>query len=501
MKKEFPKGFLWGGAIAANQAEGAYNVDGRGLVQTDVTTGGSVDTPRYTTYIDKDGNPGKVASMGHMGHIPEGARFAVLDGYYYPNHDGVDFYHRYKEDIKLFAEMGYSVFRLSISWARIFPNGDDAEPNQAGLDFYRSVFEECHKYGIEPLVSIWHFDTPLSLEERYGGWTNRKLIDFYVRYAETLFKEYKGLVKYWLTFNEINGTLMFMEFSGDNATDKEYQDAYQHLHHQFVASARAVKLAHEIDPDYKVGNMICGITYYPATCDPADILLNEHKWEQNIYYCGDVQAKGKYPTYAHRLWKERNVTVEMTEQDLIDLREGKVDMYTFSYYMSNNVTTHTGQDTVGGNFSHGTRNPYLTYSDWGWAHDPSGLQYYLEKMYDRYEIPMMVVENGLGAFDTVEEDGSIHDDYRIDYHRAHINAMAEAIANGVDLIAYTTWGCIDLVSAGTGEMRKRYGFIYVDKDDEGNGTFERTPKDSFYWYKEVLATNGQKAIEEAEAGQ
>lgn len=501
MKKEFPKGFLWGGAIAANQAEGAYNVDGRGLVQTDVTTGGSVDTPRYTTFIDKDGHPGKVATMGHMGHIPEGASFAVLDGYYYPNHDGVDFYHRYKEDIKLFAEMGYSVFRLSISWARIFPNGDDAEPNQAGLDFYRSVFEECRKYGIEPLVSIWHFDTPLSLEERYGGWTNRKLIDFYVRYAETLFKEYKGLVKYWLTFNEINGTLMFMEFSGDHATDKEYQDAYQHLHHQFVASARAVKLAHEIDPDYKVGNMICGITYYPATCDPADILLNEHKWEQNIYYCGDVQAKGKYPTYAHRLWKERNVTLEMTEQDLIDLREGKVDMYTFSYYMSNNVTTHTGQDTVGGNFSHGTRNPYLTYSDWGWAHDPSGLQYYLEKMYDRYEIPMMVVENGLGAFDTVEEDGSIHDDYRIDYHRAHINAMAEAIANGVDLIAYTTWGCIDLVSAGTGEMRKRYGFIYVDKDDEGNGSFDRTPKDSFYWYKEVLATNGQKAIEEVEAGQ
>ncbi|MET3557049.1 6-phospho-beta-glucosidase [Streptococcus rupicaprae] len=487
----FPKGFLWGGAIAANQAEGAYNVDGRGLVQTDVTTGGSVNTPRYTTFIDKDGNPGKVPSMGHAGKIPEGAKFAILEDHYYPNHDGVDFYHRYKEDIKLFAEMGYSIFRLSISWARIFPNGDDAEPNQAGLDFYRSVFEECRKYGIEPLVSIWHFDTPLSLEERYGGWTNRKLIDFYVRYAETIFKEYKGLVKYWLTFNEINGTIMFMEFGGDNVPDKAYQDAYQHLHYQFVASARAVKLAHEIDPDYKVGNMICGITYYPATCDPADILLNEHKWQQNIYYCGDVQAKGKYPTFAKRLWKERNVELDITEQDLIDLREGKVDMYTFSYYMSNNVTTHTGNETVGGNFSHGTKNPYLTYSDWGWAHDPSGLQYYLEKMYDRYEIPLMVVENGLGAFDTVEEDGAIHDDYRIDYHRAHIKAMAAAIDNGVDLIAYTTWGCIDLVSAGTGEMRKRYGFIYVDKDDEGNGTFVRTPKDSFYWYKKVIASNGE----------
>lgn len=488
---KFPKNFLWGGAIAANQAEGAYNLDGRGLVQTDVTTGGSVDTPRYTTFIDKDGKPGKVATMGHMGHIPDGAKFAILDDYYYPNHDGVDFYHRYKEDIKLFAEMGYTVFRLSISWARIFPNGDDAEPNQAGLDFYRRVFEECRKYDIEPLVSIWHFDTPLSLEERYGGWTNRKLIDFYVRYAETIFKEYQGLVKYWLTFNEINGTVMFMDLFGDKATDKDFQDAYQHLHHQFVASARAVKLAHEIDPAYKVGNMICGITFYPATCDPADILLNQHKWEQNVYYCGDVQAKGKYPTYAKRLWQEHNVELDITDQDVKDLAEGKVDMYTFSYYMSNNVTTHTGTEQVGGNFSHGAKNPYLTYSDWGWAHDPTGLQYYLEKMYDRYEIPLMVVENGLGAFDTVEEDGSIHDDYRIDYHRAHIQAMGAALENGVDLIAYTTWGCIDLVSAGTGEMRKRYGFIYVDKDDEGKGTFDRTPKDSFYWYKKVIASQGQ----------
>lgn len=490
MANQFPKGFFWGGAIAANQAEGAYNVDGRGLVQTDVTTGGSVNEPRYTTYIDKDGKPGKAPSMGHMGAIPEGARYAILEDHYYPNHKGVDFYHRYKEDIKLFAEMGYNIFRLSISWARIFPNGDDKEPNQAGLDFYRKVFEECRKYGIEPLVSIWHFDTPLALEENYGGWKNRQLIDFYVRYAETLFKEYKGLVKYWLTFNEINGTIMFMELSGGAATDEEYQHAYQHLHHQFVASARAVKLAHEIDPNYVVGNMICGITFYPATCDPADILENQHKWEQNIYYCGDVQAKGKYPTFAKRLWKERNVTLDITEQDLQDLREGTVDMYTFSYYMSNNVTTHTGEETVGGNFSHGTKNPYLTYSDWGWAHDPMGLQYYLEKMNDRYELPMMVVENGLGAFDTVEEDGAIHDDYRIDYHRAHINAMSDALANGVNLIGYTTWGCIDLVSAGTGEMRKRYGFIYVDMDDAGNGSMDRTPKDSFYWYKKVIASNG-----------
>lgn len=487
----FSKNFLWGGAIAANQAEGAYNVDGRGLVQTDVTTGGSVNSPRYTTYIDKDGKPGKYASMGHAGgHLPEGATYAVLEDHYYPNHKAVDFYHRYKEDIKLFAEMGYSVFRLSISWARIFPNGDEAEPNQAGLDFYRSVFEECRKYGIEPLVSIWHFDTPLSLEQRYGGWTNRKLIDFYVRYAETIFNEYKGLVKYWITFNEINNTIMFLDMFSE-PEDSDYQEAYQHLHHQFVASAKAVKLGHQIDPNYRFGNMICGITFYPGTCDPADILENQHKWEQNIFYCSDAQAKGRYGSYANRLWKEHNVVLEMEEGDLEILAEGKVDMYTFSYYMSTVVTTHKVEDTVSGNFSIGAKNPYLTYSDWGWAQDPTGLQYYLEKIYDRYEIPMMIVENGLGALDTVEEDGSIHDDYRIDYHRAHVNAMADAIANGVDLIGYTTWGCIDLVSAGTGEMRKRYGFIYVDMDDAGNGTLARTPKDSFYWYKKVIASNGE----------
>ncbi|MCY7155178.1 glycoside hydrolase family 1 protein [Streptococcus gallolyticus] len=497
MTKAFPKNFLWGGAIAANQAEGAYNEDGRGLVATDVTTGGSVNAPRYMTYIDKDGKPGKAPAMGHNGKIPEGAKYAVLDTEHYPNHVAVDFYHRYKEDIKLFAEMGYSVFRLSISWARIFPNGDDKEPNQAGLDFYRSVFEECRKYNIEPLVSIWHFDTPLALEEKYGGWKNRKLIDFYVRYCEVIFTEYKDLVKYWLTFNEINNTTMFLDMFGAKASDADYQDGYQILHHQFVASAKAVQLGHAINPDFMIGNMICGITFYPGTCDPADILANEHKWESGIYYCGDVQAKGKYGTYAKRLWKEHNVELDITAEDLEDLKRGTVDMYTFSYYMSNNVTTHTGVEEVAGNFSTGAKNPYLTYSDWGWAHDPVGLQYYLEKIYDRYEIPLMVVENGLGAFDTVEDDGSIHDDYRINYHRAHINAMADAIDNGVDLIGYTTWGCIDIVSAGTGEIRKRYGFIYVDMDDAGNGTLNRTPKDSFYWYKDVLATNGQKAIEEA----
>lgn len=277
-----------------------------------------------------------------------------------------------------------------------------------------------------------------------------------------------------------------------DAVEADYQRAYQHLHHQFVASARAVRTGHKIDPENKIGCMICGITSYPATCDPKDILENRHQWEKNIFYCGDVQCFGKYPVYAGRLWKEHNVEIEITDQDLIDLQEGTVDIYTFSYYMSSLSTTHEVTERVGGNFSSGARNEYLEYSDWGWACDPMGLQYYLELIYDRYRRPLMVVENGLGAYDTIEDDGSIHDDYRIDYYREHIKSMHKAVENGVDLSAYTTWGCIDLVSAGTGEMRKRYGFIYVDKHDDGTGTMKRMKKDSFDWYKRVIETNGEE---------
>lgn len=484
----FPKNFFWGGATAANQCEGAWNVDGRGPALTDVTTNGSVKAPRMVTYIDKDGKAGAVPSMG--ARIPEGAHYAVLDDQYYPNHEGIDFYHHYKEDIALFAEMGFKMFRMSISWSRLYPKGDETEPNPKGIEFYKNVFAECKKYNIEPLVTIWHFDTPLYLEENYGGWTNRKLIGFYERFARTCFTEFKDYVRYWLTFNEINNTIMMQELLGSKAGDEVYQQGYQSLHHQFVASAKAVQIGHEINPENKIGCMICGITFYPGSCDPQDILQNRHMWEKGIFYCGDVQCKGKYPTYAQRLWDEHNVKLDITEEDLEDLRKGKVDMYSFSYYMSTVVTTHEVKDKVAGNFSMGARNPYLKYSDWGWATDPMGLQYYLEMLYDRYEIPMLVVENGLGAYDTVEEDGSIHDSYRIDYYRQHIQSMEKAIENGVDLIAYTTWGCIDLIAASTGEMRKRYGFIYVDRDDEGKGTYARSKKDSFYWYKKVIESNG-----------
>ncbi|WP_412989550.1 glycoside hydrolase family 1 protein [Pediococcus siamensis] len=480
----FPKEFLWGGATAANQFEGAYKEGGRGLSMMDITTAGSLDQSRLVTYKFEDGKVGR----GKV--IPKDAKGAVLPGQYYPNHIGVDFYHHYKEDIALLADMGFKVFRMSISWSRIFPHGDEIQPNQKGLAFYHSVFQELKKYDIEPLVTISHYETPLYLEEHYGGWSNRKMIDFYVHFAKTLFKEYKNEVKYWLTFNEINTTIMFLELSQES-NDQAYQNAYQQLHYQYVASAKAVYEGHQINSQFEIGCMICGIVSYPLTSDPKDILANRYAWEKNIFYSGDVQCKGSYPSFAKRLWQEHHVELDITESDLSDLKKGTVDLYTFSYYMSSVITTHDNDEKVGGNFSMGVKNPYLNYSQWQWADDPLGLQYYLEMIYDRYHLPLMVVENGLGAIDKLEKDGKVHDPYRIDYMREHIKAMEVAIDHGVNLIGYTSWGCIDLVSAGTGQMSKRYGLIYVDRDDQGNGTLARYKKDSFYWYKNVIHSNGQ----------
>ncbi|MBO6046970.1 MAG: glycoside hydrolase family 1 protein [Erysipelotrichaceae bacterium] len=488
----FPKGFLWGGATAANQYEGGWNEGGRGPALTDYTTGGSVKESRKVTWIDKDGQGHATNQVPFDDALPEGGvKYACLDGYLYPNHEGTDFYHHYKEDIALFAEMGYKVFRMSISWSRIFPNGDDEEPNAEGIAFYKDVFTLLRQNNIEPLVTMHHFDTPIALVYKWGDWQDRRYIDAFVKYAKVVFTEYKDLVKYWLTFNEINNTLSCINIFGGNISDEDYAKRMTHLHYQFVASAKAVKLGHEINPDFMIGCMLSGMVTYPHTCDPKDIQENQWSMEENFWYCGDVHVFGEYSPFAKRLWKAHNVKLDITEQDLKDLKEGTVDMFTYSYYMTNNVTTHEVEDKVAGNYSAGIRNPYLTYSDWGWAVDPDGLQYSLEVIYDRYRIPLMIVENGLGAFDTVEEGDVIHDGYRIDYYIPHIEAMGKAIDNGVDLIAYTTWGCVDCVSAGTGEMRKRYGFIYVDKHDDGTGDLHRGRKDSFFWYQKVIKSNGE----------
>ncbi|MCR5776744.1 MAG: glycoside hydrolase family 1 protein [Lachnospiraceae bacterium] len=486
----FKEGFFWGGATAANQYEGGWNEGGRGPALTDFTTGGSVKERRKVTWVDKEGKPHVTDQIPFNDALPEGAdHYATLDGYLYPNREATDFYHHYKEDIALMGELGFKMFRMSISWSRIFPTGMEDEPNREGLDFYRKVFEELRAHNIEPLVTMHHFDTPLGLVEKYGDWQDRKFVDYFVKYAETIFNEYKDLVKYWLTFNEINNTIAMAMF-GFKFSDEEYKQRLQHLHYQFVASAKAVIAGHKINPDFKIGCMCSGMIVYPHTCDPKDVLLAQQTFEDGLYYCGDVQCFGEYSPFVKRMWRDHNVTgLDITDEDRKILKEGKVDMFTYSYYMTNNVTTHEVKDTVGGNYAAGVRNEYLEYSDWGWAVDATGLQFSLEKLYDRYRIPIMVVENGLGAFDEVE-DGKVHDDYRIDYYIPHIEAMSRAIDNGVDLIGYTTWGCVDLVSAGTGEMRKRYGFIYVDKHDDGSGDMHRFIKDSGYWYKKVIASNG-----------
>lgn len=479
--------FYWGGATAANQLEGAYNVDGRGMVLTDVTTGGTNKTPRMITYIDKDGNGG--AYNKYTGRLPEGARYAVLDGYFYPNHEAVDFYHHYKEDIAMLAEMGFTMFRMSVSWARIYPTGLEEEPNRKGLDFYHRVFQELKKYHIEPLVSIWHFDTPLYIEEHYGNWQNRKVIDLYEKFARTCFEEFKDEVHYWITINEINLSAMLPSIK-PNCTREEAQAIYQQLHNQFVAGARAVRLAHQINPENKVGNMIAALVAYPETCHPKDILYTRHYMEQCIYYSSDVQVFGEYPAFAKRIWNQFDIELDITEQDRIDLKEGVIDMYTFSYYQTSVMSDHD-ERTVGKSDKR-VSNPYLGRNAWNQEIDPLGLRYFLEIVNDRYHLPLMIVENGLGAIDQLEEDHKVHDAYRISYMRDHIKEVMFARESGVDVRAYLSWGPIDLVSASSGEMRKRYGFIYVDRNDDGTGSMERYRKDSFYWYKNVIASDGKE---------
>ena len=414
----------------------------------------------------------------------------------------MDAYHHYKEDIALFAEMGFKCCRLSIAWTRIFPTGMETEPNEKGLAFYDRVFDGLEKYGIEPIVTISHYEMPFALVEKCNGWEGRECIDYYIRFCEAIFERYQNRVRYWLTFNEINsGTVAigsiqalgtFRGYSGPlaSAPDK-LQERFQALHHQFVASARAVRLAHEKYPRFRMGNMCLQAMMYPFSPNPDDILETEKRNQIINFFCGDVQVRGKYPGYIQRYFEENGITIRMEEKDLEDIQKGVVDFYTFSYYMTTCVSADENKEKMGGNFMGGVKNPYLETSAWGWQIDPKGLRYNLNVLYARYQIPIMIVENGLGAYDQPEEDGCIHDTYRIEYMKKHIEQMKEAVKDGVDLIGYTPWGCVDLISASTGEMAKRYGMIYVDKYDDGTGTLARRKKDSFYWYQKVIASNGE----------
>jgi len=467
------KDFLWGGATAANQCEGGFAEGGRGLSNADFVPAGKM---RW------DAASGKNVKL----NPPEDTLF--------PNRTGIDFYHHYKDDIALFAQMGLRTFRMSICWSRIYPNGDETEPNEAGLQFYEDVFQECRKYNIEPLVTITHFDCPMYLVTEYGGWKNRKLVDFYQRFVTTLFQRYKGLVKYWLTFNEINMILHAPFLAGGlifSESENKQEQIYAAVHHQLVASALATKIAHKIDPENKVGCMMAAGAWYPYCCDPEDVLA-ALKSEQEQYMFIDVQARGEYPAYIQKQFQRDGITLPIMDGDLELLKAHTVDFVSFSYYQSRVAPSKHAKDTTDGNIFKSVTNPYLTSTQWGWQVDPLGLRTTMNQLYDRYQKPLFIVENGLGAKDFPDENGIVHDDYRIEFHRKNIQAMIDAVElDGVELLGYTTWGIIDIVSASSGQMSKRYGFIYVDLDDYGNGSGKRTPKKSFYWYKKVIASNGE----------
>lgn len=465
-KITFPEDFLWGGAMAANQCEGAYNEDGKGLSIQDVMPHG-IKGDRT-----KEPTPDNMKLIGN------------------------DFYHRYKEDIALLAEMGFKVFRTSIAWSRIFPKGDEEQPNEEGLRFYDNLFDECLKYGIEPLVTLSHYETPLYLAEHYDGWLDRRMIGFYERYVRTVFDRYNGKVKYWLTFNEINSILNSPFMSGGINTPKEElsdSQLYQAIHHELVASASATKIGHEINPDYKIGCMILSMPVYPLTPDPADVRMAMEEEHKNSAFT-DVHVRGEYPGYLLRYFREHNIHLDITAEDK-EILKNTVDFISFSYYVSVCATADPGKNIRGeGNLLGGVPNPTLKASEWGWQIDPQGIRYVLNQYWEKYQKPLFIVENGLGAVDEliIGEDGipTVNDDYRIDYLREHLIQVREAIRDGVFVMGYTAWGCIDLVSASSAELKKRYGFVYVDRHDDGSGTLDRYKKKSFYWYKKVIETNG-----------
>ncbi len=475
-KSIFPRNFLWGGAVAAHQLEGAWDVDGKGASIADVMTQGSANKSRKITN-------------------------GILPGYYYPNHDGIDFYHRFRDDIKLFAEMGFKCFRTSIAWTRIYPNGDEKKPNEKGLEFYDQLFDELLKYNIQPVITLSHFEMPLHLVQKYRGWKSRKVINFFIKFAKTVFKRYKDKVKYWMTFNEINnqtGLNNWALFTDSGVKPKSGENVeqlmYQAGHYECLASALAVQIGHKINPDFKIGAMIAMVPIYPASPNPKDI-MNAEKAMQARYWFADVQANGFYPNWL-KSYQKHNFNLDITLEDQDVLKAGRVDYIGLSYYMSFTVSgaKKTNPEYRFAEGDDQIKNKYLKQTNWGWAIDPEGLRYGLNWLSDRYHVPLFIVENGLGAKDKLEKDHSVHDQYRIDYLKAHLKEIKKAIYyDGIDLMGYTSWGPIDLVSAGTGQMNKRYGFIYVDKQDdkENKASLKRYKKDSFYWYQKVIASNGK----------
>lgn len=479
---KFPEDFLWGGAVSACQTEGNWQTDGKGASVADCMAMGSREGGRKC--------------------FP-----SLKDGERYPSHDGNRFYEYYKEDLKMLGECGFRCFRMSIAWTRIFPTGEETEPNAAGLAYYRSVFEECRKNHMEPIVTICHYDLPLALSQKFNGWSSPRVIELYERYAKAVIDAFADLVHYWVTFNEINcltlplgtvfgGGILKGEGCDILPEQDDIKQRYQCLHHQFLAAARVTSYAHEKHPGIQIGSMIAYYCTYPYSCRPEDVRLAQVHHQLHNLFCLDVQIKGEYPYYMRRFFAENSIPFPCSEEDAEILKAGKADFCGISYYFSNCIGNETGLEPSMGNLMAGVKNPYLQQSEWGWQIDPDGLRMALNELYHRYQVPLMVLENGLGARDQVE-GGKIADPYRIAYLKSHIRAVYQAIEDGVRVCAYTVWGCIDLVSVSTGEMEKRYGLIYVDLNNEGKGTGRRIPKDSYSWYQKVIESNGQEALADA----
>lgn len=483
-ESRFPQGFLWGGAMAANQCEGAWNVDGKGMSVADCSI--------YKPNLD----PKDYIGQHSITSADIEAAMKCDDAGLYGKRHGIDFYHRYKEDLALFEEMGFKTLRVSIAWTRIFPNGIEETPNEKGLQYYENLFTEMRKRNIEPLVTLHHYEMPLYLSNHYDGWYRREVIDLFLRFCKTVFTRYKGLVRYWLTFNEIDSVFRHPFTTIGIVTDRYPKEKleeiiYQALHHQFIAGALAAKYLRQIIPDGKIGCMLTRTLSYPENCHPKNCLLAQKDNRFN-YFFADVQVFGEYPQFILNEWKEKGLEIVRQPGDEEILKQYPADFVSFSYYMSLVSSIEAEKrEKVNGNLTGGVKNPYLGVTEWNWQIDPDGLHFALVDMYDRYRKPLFIVENGLGNKDRIEADGSIMDDYRIDYFREHIEAIADAIADGVEVMGYTPWGCIDMVSMSTCQMSKRYGFIYVDLDDLGNGTYDRKRKKSFYWYQKVIKTNGE----------
>ena len=484
---KFPEGFLWGGATAANQFEGGWREGGKGLSVSDVAR----------AHMDADVTNYKAHNTITTADIERGLN-ELDDEVNYPKRHGSDFYHHYKEDIALMAEMGFKVYRMSIAWSRIYPNGDDEYPNEEGLKFYDNVFDELKKYNIEPLVTMSHYEPPLNIVLNYDGWYSREVIDMFTKYVTTICTRYKDKVKYWLTFNEVDSMIRHPYTTGgliqDRFPGKNFEEViFQAMHHQFVASALATKICHEIIPGSMVGCMLTKLTYYPYTCKPEDVLAAQQKMRSTYAY-SDTQVFGVYPAYLLSHFENNNIHIVKGENDDEIMQKYPVDFVSFSYYSSScEAGSYEGLEVTPGNTIMALKNPYIPASDWGWQIDPIGLRVSLVDLYDRYRKPLFIVENGLGAKDILTEDKKVHDDYRIEYLREHFKCMSDAIyEDGVELLGYTSWACIDLVSESTKQMSKRYGYIYVDADDYGRGTYNRYRKDSFFWYKHVIETNGEE---------